>query len=148
MRTVHTEVGVMAPADVVWQVLTDFDGWARWNPIMKLAGVAREGARIEAVLAPPGRKPVKTRPVIVRVDEGHELLWHVRTMVPGILDAEHGFRVTPEDVGRCRFEQFETFSGLFANAIVGRAEGALKTGFTAMNRALKREAERLARERA
>ncbi len=60
----------------------------------------------------------------------------------GLFDGEHGFRVVPEDVGRCRFEHFETFSGAACRAShVGVRSGDHAQGFEAMNRALKTRAE-------
>ena len=52
------------------------------------------------------------RPTIVKLEPGRELRWLGHLGVRGLFDGEHGFRVVPEDVGRCRFEQFETFTGL------------------------------------
>ena len=57
-------------------------------------------------------------------------------------------RVTAEDVGRCRFEQFTVFRGLLSDAVLWRNRKPIEMGFQAMNRSLKREAERVARERA
>lgn len=148
MRTIHTEIGILAPAAIVWEVLTDFGAWGRWNPFLRVSGAPRDGARLEVVVSPPGRKPVTMRPTVVRLDGGRELRWRGRMFVPGLFDAEHGFRVVSEDEARCRFEQFETFSGILAGAILSRVGKAAETGFVAMNRSLKREAERLARERA
>ena len=61
--------------------------------------------------------------------------------VAGLFDGEHGFRVVPEDVGRCRFEQFETFTGLLVAPILWMVGDATRQGFEAMNRALKARAE-------
>ena len=58
-----------------------------------------------------------------------------------MFDGEHGFRIVPEDVGRCRFEQFETFTGLLAGPIMWMVGEATRQGFEAMNRALKARAE-------
>ena len=86
-------------------------------------------------------------PQITMLDEGREFRWTVRKAM-GLFHSEHGFRVVPEDVGRCRFEQFETFSGPMGTAMYAKQEKALKTGFEAMNRMLKRECEKRAREQA
>lgn len=146
MRTIHTEIGVLAPAAVVWRLLIDFEGWARWNPFLRVKGEPHLDERLEVTITPPGKTPVKMNPRIVRLDEGRELRWLGRALVPGIFDGEHGFRIAAEDAGRCRFEQFECFSGILAPLIVSRVGKATETGFVAMNRSLKREAERLARE--
>ncbi|MEC9367205.1 MAG: SRPBCC domain-containing protein [Pseudomonadota bacterium] len=148
MKTVHTEVAVMAPADIVWATLVDFPGWQRWNPIMKVEGTLAPGERLRVIVSPPGQKPMTVTTKVVRLDPGREFRWSGGFAVPGIFNGEHGFRVVPEDTGRCRFEQFESFSGLMSGAFLARSGKAMETGFTAMNRMLKREAERRAKESA
>ena len=56
------------------------------------------------------------RPTVVKLEPGRELRWLGSLGVTGLFDGEHGFRVVPEDVGRCRFEHFETFTGLLVGA--------------------------------
>ncbi|MDA7946287.1 MAG: SRPBCC domain-containing protein [Hyphomicrobiaceae bacterium] len=147
MKTLHTEIGIGAPAEVVWEVISDLDGWADWNPVMKVAGGLAPGNSIRVTIAAPGGKPASFEPEIVDVDDGREFRWRLRKFM-GLFDTEHGFRVVPEDVGRCRFENFEAFKGPLGQAMYRRQQKALETGFVAMNRMLKREAEKRARERA
>ncbi len=145
MKSLHTEIGIGAPADIVWKVISDLDGWSAWNPVMKTSGTLAQGAQLDVELAAPGRQGMSIQPKVVMLEDGREFRWRVRKML-GMFDAEHGFRVVPEDVGRCRFEQFEVFRGMLAGAFYSRQSKALNTGFTAMNRMLKREAEKRARE--
>jgi hypothetical protein len=77
----------------------------------------------------------------VKLDQGRELRWLGHLGLRGLFDGEHGFRVVAEDVGRCRFEQFETFTGLLVAPILWMAEAPTRLGFEAMNRALKARAE-------
>ena len=58
-----------------------------------------------------------------------------------MFDGEHGFRVTPEDAGRCRFAHFESFRGLLVVPILWMVGAATRAGFLAMNQALKAKAE-------
>lgn len=144
MRTLHTETGILAPAGRVWTILADFPRWSEWNPfVTRLEGDLRVGAALLARLQLPGRAPMVMRPRIVMLETGRELRWLGALGVRGIFDGEHGFRVVPEAVGRCRFEQFETFSGLMATPILWLVETATREGFLAMNRALKARAERV-----
>jgi hypothetical protein len=98
-------------------------------------------------MAGQGGQSHSVAPVIVFLKEGHEFRWKI-SRYAGLFRAEHGFRVVPEDVGRCRFEQFEVFRGPLAGAFLAKQGKALETGFQAMNRMLKREAEKRGRERA
>ena len=147
VKTLHPEIGIGAPAPVVWEVIGDLDGWAQWNPVMKASGVLAPGERINVTLGAPGGKAVSFDPVVVALEEGREFRWRTRKLL-GMLDLEHGFRVVPEDTGRCRFEQFEVFRGILGGRVYSRQSKALDTGFQVMNRMLKREAETRARERA
>ncbi|GAB4234264.1 MAG: hypothetical protein Kow0032_18000 [Methyloligellaceae bacterium] len=147
MKTIHTEQGIDAPAATVWALVRDLEGWERWNPIMKGSGLVEPGARPRITIAPPGRKPIDVRPKITHFVAGQEFRWRTGFPVAGLFRAEHGFRVVPESEGRCRFEQFEVMSGLLSGMIYARSGREIETGFQAMNRMLKREAERRARER-
>ena len=96
---------------------------------------------MEVEIRPPGKSPMTFRPTVTKLEPGRELRWLGHLGVRGIFDGEHGFRIVPEDVGRCRFEQFETFSGLLAGPIFWKVEASTRVGFEAMNRKLKRRAE-------
>ena len=143
MRAVHTEIGIGAPAATVWAVLIDTAKWAEWNPFARLSGRVAVGERVSVTLTPPGNSPITMRPAIVKLDTGREFRWLGHLGVPGLFDGEHGFRVVPEDVGRCRFEHFESFRGLLVTPIMWMVGDATRQGFEAMNRALKALAERL-----
>ncbi len=145
MRTIHTEIGIGAPAEAVWAVLSDLAGWERWNPMIKVAGKLGIGETLAVTLSAPGGKAFTIEPTVVQFEEGREFRWKGRTF-GGMFQSEHGFRIVPEDVGRCRFENFEMFKGFLASAFLSRQGKALETGFQAMNRMLKREAERRARD--
>jgi hypothetical protein len=147
MKSLHTEISIGAPAEIVWETISDLEGWSGWNLVMKASGKLSQGEQIDVTLSTPGGQGISFQPKIVMLEDGREFRWQVRKML-GLFDAEHGFRVVPEDVGRCRFEQFEVFRGLLGGTMYSRQSKALETGFVAMNRMLKREAEKRARERA
>ena len=141
MRTIHTEMGIGTLAARVWAVLVDLDGWKEWNPFARASGRLALGERLEVEIKPPGKSAMTFRPRIVKLEPGRELRWLGHLGIPGLFDGEHGFRVVAEDVGRCRFGQFETFRGLLVAPIMWSAEGPTRAGFEAMNRALKARAE-------
>jgi hypothetical protein len=147
MKTIHTEIGIGAPAEIVWEVISDLEGWSTWNPVIKISGQLEADATIAVELA-LGAKPVAFQPQISMLEEGREFRWKGSPMPALMLAAEHGFRVTPEDTGRCRFEQFEMFSGMMAGRFLAKEGKKVETGFQALNRMLKREAEKRTRDRA
>jgi hypothetical protein len=141
VRTIHTEVGIGAPAARVWEILADFDGWPQWNPFARVKGRLGIGERLEVEISLPGKAPMTFRPRIVTLAPGRELRWLGSLGMRGLFDGEHGFRVVPEDSGRCRFEQFESFRGLLVVPILWKIEETTRAGFRVMNRALKAKAE-------
>lgn len=146
MRTIHTEINIGASAEAVWDVLSDTEGWERWNPFLKAEGKLAAGETLRVSIAAPGGRKLHYEATVKHFDEGREFRWQLRSF-GGMFRAEHGFRVSPEDVGRSRFEQFEMFTGVLAPVVLARQGKALRTGFEAMNRALKRESEKRERER-
>ncbi len=141
MRTIHTGIGIGAAAGKVWDILAAIDKWPEWNPFARVSGRLQVGERLEVEISSPGKSPMTFRPTVVKLEPGRELRWLGHLGFQGVFDGEHGFRVVPEDVGRCRFEQFETFRGLLVAPILWKVEASTRVGFEAMNRMLKRRAE-------
>lgn len=145
MRTIHTEIGILAPAERVWAILADTKAWPAWNPfVVGLEGRLAVGEGLTARIRPPGRKEMVFRPRVVKYEPGRELRWLGSLGVKGLFDGEHGFRVAPEAEGRCRFEQFEAFSGILSTPIFWMMAPQTRDGFVAMNKALKAKAEAVA----
>jgi hypothetical protein len=142
---IHAEIDIDAPPGVVWEVLTDFPRYARWNPfIVDVRGEPRAGESVEVTVALPGQDRRVFRTRITHADPAGELTWIGRLPIPGLLDGEHSFVVAPRrDGAGTRFIQHESFSGVLL-AFVSDAEDGVRAGFHAMNRALKAEAERRA----
>jgi hypothetical protein len=141
VRTIHTEIGIMAPAARVWDVLIATEQWPEWNPFARLSGRIAPGERVALTITPPGKGAMNFRPTIVKLEPGRELRWLGSLGMRGLFDGEHGLRVVPEDVGRCRLEHFETFTGLLVAPLLWMVGDATRQGFEAMNRALKARAE-------
>nr|WP_319373964.1 SRPBCC family protein [uncultured Methanobacterium sp.] len=54
MKEIYTEIEINASASTVWDILTDFDKFPKWNPFMKkISGNLQEGANLEAFIQPP-----------------------------------------------------------------------------------------------
>jgi hypothetical protein len=132
MRTIHTEIGILAPAERVWGILIDTDRWAEWNPFAKMTGRVAPGERIAVTLTPPGKSAMTLKPTVVKLEPGREFRWLGHLGMRGVFDGEHGFRITPEDVGRCRFEHFETFTGILSTPVMWMVGDATRQGFEAM----------------
>ena len=142
MGELNTEIEINAPADQVWKILTDLKQFTAWNPFITQAeGEIREGARLRVRIEPPGGTPMTFRPTVIRASPGRELRWLGRLFLPGIFDGEHSFEMSPLGEGRTRFVQREECRGLLVPFLWNGLATNTRSGFEAMNVALKEQAE-------
>lgn len=136
---IERSVDIAAPADKVWEALTDFTAYPEWNPFMpELSGTAEVGHQLTVQLTPADGSAMTFTPTVLAAEPGRELRWLGRFLAPGVLDGEHSF--TLESIpGGTRVTQSELFSGV----LVPFAGSALDVGndFAAMNEALRDRVE-------
>lgn len=138
----RSEIEINASPQRVWGLLMDFASFPDWNPfIRRLEGEAREGAKLEVRLEPPGGRGMTFRPAVKRVEANRELRWLGHVGMPGLFDGEHVFSLEPVEGGKVRFVQRERFTGVLVPLILLMVRGSTLRGFEAMNQALKERAE-------
>ena len=142
MKELHTEIEINAPAERVWEVLTDFASYPRWNPLIRWAsGVPRTGEQLAVRIQPSGTRGMTFRPKILNAEPNRELRWLGHLFVPGLFDGEHSFTIEPLGHARVRFVQREIFRGLLVPLFSRGLDRDTRRGFEEMNRALKERAE-------
>jgi hypothetical protein len=148
-RQLKAEIEIQAPAERVWEVLTDFGAYHEWNPFIEhAAGEPVPGQRLELRMRLPGRRPTTFRPEVLEADSGRGLRWLGRLLVPGLFDGEHRFTIEPTGAGRVRLTQLEEFRGLLAPLLLAMIAKPSEESFQRMNQALKARAEQPAPARA
>lgn len=144
MHRIETQIDINASAERVWSILMDFQSYARWNPFVRsIEGTAKVGGSLDVHIQPSGSNGMRFHPTVLTVDAKHEFRWKGKLMIRGIFDGEHYFILEPKSDIQLTFRQGEGFSGLLVPVFRRSLDGATKQGFTAMNEALKREAERI-----
>jgi hypothetical protein len=143
MPSVHTTIAIDAPPTRVWSVLSDLQGYGRWNPLItEVRGWLEEGAPLDLrVSLGPASARIGAR--VSRVRPAEELRWRgPRSRLLGhVLCGEHYFLLEPHPSG-CLLVHGETFTGLTAKLVPPSAFARLEGAYQAMNEALKRTAER------
>lgn len=141
MKTLSTEIDIDAAPDTVWGILVDFAAYPEWNPfVVSLAGEGRLGARLEVYMRMAGRKAIKLRPTVTAFEEGKLFEWLGRLGVKGLFDGRHQYRIEPFGDGT-KFIQSEQFTGILVPLLSRILNGGTRSGFEAMNLALKERAE-------
>jgi hypothetical protein len=114
-KTLVNEVTVDASAATVWEILTDFDGYGDWNPVVtSISGERRLGAELELALRRPGADVEELHPEIVIWRPNRKFRWMSRRFLPGISDREYEVILEPLDDGRVRVLQEMHLEGVLA----------------------------------
>ena len=94
MKTLHTEIDIDAPAERVWETLTNIADYSIWNRfIPHLAGILAPGERLEVRIEPPGSAAMTFRPTVLAVEPLRRLRWLGHLLTPGLFDGEHQFEI-------------------------------------------------------
>ena len=76
MKALQSEIEILASAEQVWQLLTDFASFPQWNPFIRhINGEACEGAWLEVYIQHVGVGGMKSRPTVLRAKPNQELCW-------------------------------------------------------------------------
>lgn len=142
MHEIRTEIDIAATPARVWEVLTDFPAYAQWNPFVRfIAGQPAPGRQLTVTIQPAGARAFIFRPRVLVAEAGVELRWLGHLLMRGVFDGEHYFQMKPNAQGGTAFVQGEKFSGLLVGMAKPSLEGGTRSGFVAMNNALKARAE-------
>ncbi len=146
MQTLDASTEIDAPAERVWQVVSDFARYPEWNPfIVRAAGEQRPGARLAVRIVAPGVRAVTFRPRVLDLQPGRLIRWKGRLLLPGLFDGRHALSVDPLGDGRARFTTHEEVTGILL-PFLGKVMKASQEGFAQMAAAVKARAESLQAE--
>ena len=142
MRELRTEIQISAPIDQVWQVLTDFDHWKDWNPMVNQAsGSATLGSRLNITMCGSDAKDaMKYQPAILEVNPPRSLRWRA-TMMSGLMFTNDRVFELKEKNGGTVLVNKEEFSGLMVPLFWSKMNLFVVPMLEKMNKALKDKLE-------
>ena len=140
MKMIKTEIDIQAPAEKVWDILTDIDHYEDWNPFLfKADGKAIFNENIDVTYERNGREATLHCKVCRKIIN-RELCWNYSVLMKPFFSGRHTYKIDPVDGKTVHFTQIETIKGLFAPLFL--KEDTVIEGFRAMDQALKLRAER------
>jgi hypothetical protein len=133
-QVVSSSTTVEGPKREVWAVLTDFERYEEWNPVVtSAAGEPVEGGDLELEVVLPGHDPESLDAKILIVRPERKLRWQDRLLLPGLRDWEYEFALEPLGGGRVLVVQQLRVEGLLAPfADTDAAEEALELAAAAL----------------
>ena len=147
-RAVEFRTGVQAPAEIVWEVVSDFASWKDWNPVHpRMEGEMRIGTplRFDLVVVENGA-PVAVEAVVQDWVPYEQLHWRTKRL-NGFVTAIRYLEIEKmSDIGST-FSNGELFMGPLVRFVSRDERRRLKAAFTRMGEAVKARAEGLWSER-
>ena len=142
MRELQTEIEIAAPITKVWSILTDFDTWKEWNPIIKQSsGVATLGSKLSiAMRGQNGKDGPKYMPIVTTIDEPKFFRWRGKMLFEFLFTNDKVFELRETGSGTLLIHK-ELFSGMFVSLFWSKLNQGVPSMLKSMNDALKTKAE-------
>jgi len=136
-----TDIEIDASPETVWAVLTDLDSYADWNPfIISASGQVEVGEQLINRMQPPGGRAMTIKPTVTEVETASVFEWLGVLGFSGVFDGRHRFELHRTATGT-RVVHNEYFNGALVRLLRKSLDTQTKSGFDAMNAALKARAE-------
>ena len=142
LRVEH-RIGVEAPAEIIWEVISDLKSWEVWNKLYpKASGEIHIGSMLDVTLALPGEAPRQIQPTVLEWVPNEQLHWRL-TMLGGLVKTVRYFEIESLAKANCIVSNGEIIGGLMGPRVGKRMARTIYRAFIEMNEALKARAEAL-----
>lgn len=143
MRELRTEIEIAAPPTKVWKILTDFDNWKKWNPIITQAnGVSSLGSVLSITMRnEDGKDGPQYTPIVTIFQEPKSFRWRAKMMFEFLFTNDKVFELEETSSGT-RLIHKELFSGMVVPLCWGKLNQGVPPMLKSMNDALKIIAEK------
>lgn len=136
-----------APAEIVWEVITDLSRYGEWNPFVShCSSTLTPGDPIDMTVHLMA-KPQQQREWVHDYREGHGFSYRTKPVPGGTLASDRSHDITPLGDERCRYSSHFELRGWMApllRALLGRR---LRAGFGGMTDGVVARAESLWQQR-
>src|SRR5438067_756307 len=142
MRELRAEIHISAPIHQVWQVLTDFDHWKDWNPMVNQAsGTASVRSKLKLTMRGPDSKDAMTyEPIVLELAPPKYLRWRATMMSGFMFTNDRVFELKEKNAGTEVINR-EEFSGLMVPLFWTKMNQFVVPMLEKMNNALKDKME-------
>lgn len=138
MKEIKTEIEIYSSPIKAWKILTDFNSFHRWNPIItQIAGEARLGEKLVISVMTSQGTVRKYTPTITMMTENRELRWKGKSFIPGLLGGERIFRLNRISETHTLLLHSEIFTGLGSYVAGGGLFKDVEKSLQQMNNAFK-----------
>jgi len=141
-------VEIEAPADIVWSIAGDWQGWGAWNPLYtRTSGEPKVGGEIGFTVTVPGMKPMDATATVYTYEPPRRFEYGLSNL-GGLLKAFRFIDIEELGPGRCGVANGEIMSGPVGWFVALVAGPKVAAGLKAMNAKLKQITEEKERSQA
>ncbi len=143
MRELITTLDISAPLPKVWQILTDFENWPSWNPIVNKTGgsISAESKLSVTMRGADGKDAQTYSPTIIKLEAPNYLRWRAKMMAEFLFTNDKVIELS-SDGPNTKIIHKELFSGWLVPLFWGKLSHGVIPILESMNQALKQEAEK------
>lgn len=143
VKEISTEIIINSTPEKLWEVITDFKGYSKWNPfIVNIEGEPKKGEKIELQLHLKSGKNRTYHPTITKVEKFKEIRWKGQMLSSLLFQGERVLSIEKVDDKSVKFINNEVFSGIASGFTPKKMDSDIEESFKMMNTALKNWAER------
>jgi hypothetical protein len=146
-RAVEHRIGVQAPAEIVWELISDFANWGDWNPVHpRIEGEMRIGTTLNVDFAPEPGQTVNLTPVVQDWVPYEQLHWRTKRW-RGFVTAIRYIEIDAKGDESAIFSNGELFVGPLVRFVSRDERRRLRAAYTRMGEAVRDRAEAIWSER-
>jgi hypothetical protein len=139
LKELKAEVKIFSSAESVWSIISDFNRYSDWNPVIKrIKGEPKLGAKLEIHLTTVGGKNRVYYPEVTKVEPLHEIRWYGKFFLSGIFSGERVLTIDKISENEVVFVNKEIFSGVGVKFTPKKMENDIIASFELMNNSLKK----------
>ena len=141
------KVIIEAPAELVWEVLTDFSAYGEWNdfcPSIEAQLVMGSPVKMQVDLGMGLQEQVE---YITCIEAPRRITWSMENRPEDPIHADRSQIVEPIDAQRCTYVTYDEFSGEAVDAMVEAMGAAVEKGFNLCAQGVKARSEQLFAQR-
>lgn len=143
MHEVKTEIELKSKPELVWQLLTTFELYERWNPLFREgSGTLTIGSRVKLKVELPGIPQFSINPDIKIVEPQSRLVWRYCMGFDALFVWEYDCCLETLGDQHLKFTQTSLFKGILAPIYTLALKTPLLEGCNSLNGAVRRWGER------
>jgi hypothetical protein len=140
-RAVEHRIGVQAPAEIVWEVISDFPAWKEWNPVHpRMEGELRIGTTLVVDFVVGDAPPTTIMPIVQDWVPYEQLHWRTKRL-RGFVTAIRYIEIDKKGDQNAIFSNGELFMGPLVRFVSRDERRRLRAAFTRMGEAVRDRAE-------